>query len=94
MGIKQLNIDPYLIGNFLHATLKNIGHAKLLRDLGEIARFALITLGGSAGNDFQIRDLGQACENFLLNPIGEISICFVLTQILKRQHGDAFFRNN
>ena len=52
LRIKQLNIDPHLIGHFLHATLNNVRYAKLLRDLGEIARFALIPLRGSARNHF------------------------------------------
>ena len=44
LRVNQLHIDPHLIGRFLHATLKNVRYSKLLRDLGEIARFALITL--------------------------------------------------
>ena len=52
LRVNQLHIDPHLIGRFLHATLKNVRYAKLLRDLGEIARFALIPLRGSARNYF------------------------------------------
>ena len=52
LRVNQLNIDPHLITRFLHATLKNVRHTKLLRDLGEIARFALIALRGRARNDF------------------------------------------
>jgi hypothetical protein len=48
LGVKQLNIDPHLIARFLHATLKNVRYSKLLRDLGEIARFALKPLRGRA----------------------------------------------
>ena len=44
LRVNQLNIDPHLIGRFLHAALNNVRYAKLLRDLGEIARFALIPL--------------------------------------------------
>ena len=57
LRINQLNIDPHLIGHFLHATLKNRRYAKLLRDLDEIARSALILLRGRARNYFQVRDL-------------------------------------
>ena len=32
--VNQLHSDPHLVGRFLHATLKNIGYPKLLRDLG------------------------------------------------------------
>ena len=33
LRVNQLHIDPHLIGRFLHATLKNVRYAKLLRDL-------------------------------------------------------------
>jgi hypothetical protein len=48
LGINQLHIDPHLIGRFLHAAFKNVCYAKLLGDLGEIARFVLILLCRSA----------------------------------------------
>jgi hypothetical protein len=50
--INQLNIDPYLIGRFLQATLENVSYAKLLCDLAQIPGFALILLRGTARNDF------------------------------------------
>ena len=49
--VNQLHIDPNLVSDFLDAALKNVRYAKLLRDLGQIARFALIALGGSTRND-------------------------------------------
>ena len=52
LRVNQLHIDPHLIGRFLHATLKNVRYAKLLRDLAQIPRFALILLRGSARNYF------------------------------------------
>ena len=36
LRVNQLHIDPHLIGRFLHATLKNVRYAKLLRDLAQI----------------------------------------------------------
>jgi hypothetical protein len=49
----------------LHASFKDVFYTKLLRDLSEIARFALIALRGRAGNYFEIGDLGKASEDFL-----------------------------
>ena len=34
------NVHADLIGGLLHAAFQNVGHAKLLRDLGEIVRRA------------------------------------------------------
>ena len=52
LRVNQLHIDPHLVGRFLHATLKNVRYAKLLRDFREIARLAVISLRGSARNYF------------------------------------------
>ena len=52
LRVNQLHIDPHLIGHFLHATFKDVRDAKLLRDLAEIGRFALILLRGSARDYF------------------------------------------
>ena len=42
--LDELDVDAYLIGDFLDAALEDVRHAKLLRDLGEIAGLALILL--------------------------------------------------
>src|SRR5262252_1255756 len=63
LRVNQLHIDPDLIRGFLHATLKNICHTKLLRDLAEIVRFALVTLSRSARDYFQACDPSQSRQN-------------------------------
>jgi hypothetical protein len=67
----------------LHASFKNVFYTKLLRDIGEIARFALIALRGRAGNHFEIGDLGQPVEDLLLYPIGEICVLRISTEIFE-----------
>ena len=52
LGVDQLHIDPHLVGHFLHAALNNVCYPKLLRDLVEITRLAVIALRGSARNYF------------------------------------------
>ena len=79
LRVDQLHIDPHLIGRFLHATFKNVRYAKLLRDLSEIARFALIALRGSARNYFQVCDLSQPRQDLLLDPFGEIGVIWIAT---------------
>ena len=89
LGVNQLDIDPHLIGRFLHTTFKNICYAELLRDLAEIARFALIALRGSARNDFQIRDASQPRQDLLLNAVGEIGVIWIAAQIFEWKDCDA-----
>src|SRR4030095_10463302 len=48
LGGSHLNIDPHLVGRFLHASLKDVCYAKLLGYLAQIPRFALILLRGTA----------------------------------------------
>ena len=86
--LDKLDVDAHLIGSFLDAALQDVGHAKLLRDLGEIAWLALILLGGRARDHFQIRDLRQPREDFFLDAIGKISIRLVFAPIFEGQHRD------
>ena len=58
--VDQLDIDAHLIAGFLDTAFDNVRHSNLLRDRGEIARFALILLRRSPRNHFQIRDLRQS----------------------------------
>src|SRR5215813_3609515 len=89
LGVNQLHIDPQLIGCFLNAALENVRYAKLLRDLGNIVRFAVIALRGSARNYFQIRDASQARQDFILDALGEIGVVWIVTQVVKRKNGDS-----
>ena len=36
--------------------------------------------------------LGKVSEDFILHAISEVSILFLVTQILEREHGDTLFR--
>src|SRR4029077_5110486 len=89
--VNQLHTDPHLVGRLLHATLQNIGYAKLLRDLGEIARFTLIALGGSARHHFQIGDAGQSRQDLLLDTISEVGVIWIRTEVLKWKHSNALW---
>ena len=91
LRVNQLHADPDLVGRFLHATFKNISYAKLLRDLGNIARCALITLRGSARNYFQIRDAGQSRQDLFLNAIGEVGVSGIETEVFERKHCDTLW---
>src|SRR5215475_3815291 len=91
--LDEVHADADCVASFLNATLKNVCHTKLLRDLREIARFALIPLRRSARNYFQVRDLCQAREDFLLNTIRKIGVIWVAAEVLERKHGNAFFKN-
>ena len=68
-----------------------MGHSKLLPNLAQIARDAALVLHHrTAADHFQIGDLCQIGENFVLHSVGEEFVLFFLAQILKRQDRDAF----
>ena len=58
---------------------------------GKIARFALITLRGSARNDFQIRNAGQSGQDLLLDTLSEVGVIRIGTQVLKLKDRDTLW---
>src|SRR5262245_59446096 len=94
LRVNQLNVDPHVVARFLQTSFKNVRNSKLLRDLTEIARFALIKLGGSARNHFQIRDASQTRQNFFLNPICKIGVIWIAAEDFEWKHCGALLRHS
>jgi hypothetical protein len=92
MGISgcfdQLHVHAHGVTALLHAAFQNVGNAKLLGDLPQILRRALIVLGRSARDDLQIGDLGESGQNLVLDPIGEVGVRSIVTEVFKRKDGD------
>jgi hypothetical protein len=55
LRVNQLNIDSHLIGRFLDSILKDVRYTKLLGDLGEITRLALVPLRSMLANRLSAR---------------------------------------
>ena len=58
---------------------------------GRIVRRALVMLRRRARDDFQIGDLRQARQDFVLDAVGEIGVGFVFAPVIEWKHGNAFF---
>src|SRR5215471_5110847 len=67
--------------------------AELSRNLRQVFWRALVMLRRCARDHFQIRDLRQARQDFILNAVGKISIGLVFASIFKRKHRDALLGN-
>src|SRR6266404_2078362 len=67
--------------------------AKLFRDLGKIVRRALEMLRRRARNHFEIGDLGQTREDFILHAFTKVSVVRIATEIVERQHRNRFIRS-
>src|SRR5207244_4566438 len=67
-------------------------NAELLGDLAQIARdSALVLHHRCAADDFEVGNLSKVGKNLILYTISEISVLFIIAQVLERQHGDALF---
>ena len=53
----QLHVHPHCVAALLHATFQDMGHAQLLRDLGQVLRRTLVMLCRCARDHLQISDL-------------------------------------
>ncbi len=77
--IDQLRVDAHAIARALNASFHDMRDAELLANLAQVAREprSCIALRGAADH-FQIRDLGQISQDFILHAICEISVLFFL----------------
>ena len=86
--IDQLHIDPHLVVRLLHTPFENVHHPELLRDLTQIGRHGLEPLGRSPRDHFQVGDLRQPRQNFILNAFRKKRISLFLAQIVEWEDGD------
>src|SRR5207302_918098 len=76
----------HTITGALHASFQHMGHAKSFGDLAQVAfRPAPILHDRSTADDLKVRHLGKDGQNFILDAVGEVSVLFLVTEILKRQ---------
>ena len=64
--------------------------AELLRDIGQIFRRAFEFLRRGPRDDFQVGDLGQPRQNFVLHAFGEKRVVGIATEIVEWQDRDRF----
>src|SRR5437016_12071291 len=88
MGISgcfdQLHVHAHGVTALLHAAFQNVGNAKLLGDLPQILRRALIVLGRSARDDLQIGDLRSEEHTSELQSLTNL-VCRLLLEKKKTQ---------
>ena len=92
-GIDQLRVYSHAIASTLNTPFHYMRDAKLLPDLAKIARdFAFVVHHRSAADYFQVRDLCQVGQDFILHAVRKKRVIRIAAAIFKRQHSDAFFR--
>ena len=89
-GVQQLHINVHLVVGFLDAAFENIGNSKLARDLTQVFGSAFVTLSRAARNYFQVRNLRESRDNFVLNASCEVLVVGIAAEISKRQDSNGF----
>ena len=91
--IDQLRVHAHTIAHALHTAFHQMRDPELLRDLAQVARDSSLVLHHrSAADHFQVGDLGEVSQNFVLHAVGKKGVRLFFAEIFERQNGDAFFR--
>ena len=92
-GVDQLGIDAHAICRALDATFQDVRDTERTRDFAQVTCRSIPVLHHACSADhFEVGDLGQAGEDFVLHTLGKIGVRFFLAQIIEGQDGDALFR--
>jgi hypothetical protein len=69
-------------------------HTECFCDFADVALSAgLVLHHRRAADDFEVGDLGKVGKNLILHTICEVSVLFIIAQVLERKNRDAFFDN-
>src|SRR4029453_36934 len=92
--INQLGSHSYAVASGLHASLYDVRHAEFARDLAQIPfHTGLVLHDRSPADHFQVGNVRQVSEDFVVNCVGKKRVPRIGTQIFKWQYGDAFLRH-
>src|SRR4051794_6168086 len=91
--INQLRIYAHAVTGSPDGSFQNVGDAQSRANLPQVPVAAAILTDRGAADHFQVRHLGQAGKDVVLNSVCKISVLLVVAQILKRQDRDTFVRN-
>ena len=93
-SVDQLRIHSHLIADTAaHCLQEGERHRAASRSRASCGVAGLVLHHARATDHFQVRDLRQVRQNFVLHAVGKISVLFVFAQVFKRQNRDALFRN-
>ncbi len=69
LRVDQLHVHAHLLPGLLNVAFQNVRHSKLLRDLGEVPRVALILPSRGPGDHLQRADLREPGQDFILDAV-------------------------
>src|ERR1041385_7020738 len=93
-GVDQLRGYAHLVAGALYAAFEYMRNAELLGDLAQVAIYGVSVLHHAGTTDYlQVSNFGEVRKDFVLNAVCEISVLFLIAEILKRKNGHALFGN-
>src|ERR1043166_10167943 len=92
-SINELYVDTHLVVRLLHAAFKDVRDAELTRDVWQIRWCAFEALRRCPRNDFQVCNLCQTRDHFVLTTFGKIRGGFIFAQAVEGKDGDRFLRD-
>ena len=82
--IDELRVHSHFPAGALHAAFEQMSDAELLADLRQVAlRATFILHDRSAADHFQVRDLRQVGQDFILHAVCEIGVLLVIAQVVE-----------
>jgi hypothetical protein len=92
--VDQLRTHPNSPARALDTAFHHMRNTQSFCDLAKVALgTALVFHHARSADYFQVGNLGEITEDFVLHAAGEKCVFFVLAQIFKGEHRDALFRN-
>ena len=86
--VVKLGCNTHPVGNFAHATLYYVVHAKFLGDLFEVDSLAFVDEGRVSCDHEEPAQLRQRSDDILGNAVGKILLLRIATHVREGKHGD------
>jgi hypothetical protein len=89
--VNQLRTHPNSTTRALDTAFHHMRNTQSFCDVAQVAfQTAFIFHHARSTDDFQVRNLGEISQDFVLHAASEICVFFVFAKILKRKHGNRF----
>jgi hypothetical protein len=88
LGLDQLPGQAQLVARPAHASLKHVAYAQFPADSSHVDRPTLVDERRIARYNEQPLDTGKAGDDLLDDPVSEILLLSMTTQVVERQHSD------
>ena len=87
-SIHKLRSDTNTVTTTTNTPFQHVAHAELAPDMPDVYGLASVLEAGVTGDDKQLREPRQLCDDVVRDAVGEIVLLRVATHIREWKHGD------